>query len=211
MNPVTVRRIKILDGVYFSFRLLEHHYESMYRSCAAIPDDKAHIVAALASCWGFIDVLHRLRELAQSVPGLSGKTPELRRFLERTELAERYRHYIQHLRGELGQTQPNPFPVWGSLSWVDPNDPGLTHTVMIGARLPNTSYTGAVFDTVERRWVSRVCLGVAEFSFNFDPIFQEAMSFEKFVVPWMLAQDADTLTATSDVPIFSTRFFVGNA
>ncbi len=210
MDKHSVLRIKVLDGLHFSFRLLEYHYESMYRSCAAIPTDRAQLVPALASCWGFIDVLHRLRELAQTVSGLSGNCPERRRFLERTKLAEEYRHYIQHLRQELGRATPDPQPVWGSLSWVDPGDASLTHTVMIGARLPKTAYTGAVFDTVERRWVSRVCLGVGRSSFNFDPLFEEAVAFEKFVVPWMLAQAADTISVASDLPIFSARIVMGN-
>ena len=210
LNPVTIRRIRVLDGVYFSFRLLEHHYTAMYQACAAISTDRTQLIAALASCWGFIDVLHRLRELAQTIPGLSGKNPERERFLEHTDLAETYRHYIQHLREELGAIQPKPSPVWGSLSWVDQHDPELSHTVMIGAHLPNSTYTSAVYDSVERRWVSRVTLGVGETSFNFDPIFEEAMVFEKFVIPWMIAQDTDVLTISSDLPIFSMRFGIGN-
>jgi len=192
--------------MHFSFRLLEHHYRGMYQFCTGIEEDQTRIAAAFASCWGFIDVLHRLRELAQVIPGLGHKAQELKRFLGRTKLAEPYRHYIQHLRRELVKSEPNPFPVWGSLTWVDSQDPNLTHTVMLGANLGNTGYSGAVFDTVERRWVSRVCLGVGTDSFNFDPIFEEAMIFEKFVVPWMLAHDADTLTVLREPPIISIRF-----
>lgn len=79
---------------------------------------------------------------------------------------------------------------------------------MFGARLPNTSYTGAVFDTVERRWVSRVCLGVRDWSLNFDPLFEEARAFERFIVPWMLAQDDSRISVSADLPIFTTRFVV---
>lgn len=211
MDPLEIRRIKLLDGMHYSFRLLEHHYMSMYHSCADIPKANDSVVAALASCWGFIDVLHRLRELAQSVPGLGGKKPELRRFLSASALAEQYRHHIQHLRRELGKPSPSPFPVWGSLSWVDPQDQQVTHTVMIGARLPSTEYSGAVFDTHKQRWVSRVCLSVGKSVFNFDPIFEEAKVFEKFVMPWMLARTAVTLNESGDLPIVSARIMFKNA
>jgi hypothetical protein len=210
MDERTLRRIKVLDGLHFSFRLLEYHHQAMYPACSAIPTDKAQLIPALASCWAFIDVLHRLRELSQVIPGLSRKLPELRRFLERTALAEQCRHYIQHLRSELGRPSPEAGPVWGSISWVDPGDSSVTYTVMFGARLPNTSYTGAVFDTVERRWVSRVCLGVRDWSFNFDPLFEETMVFERFVMPWMLTQDGDRVNVSADLPIFTTRFVVND-
>src|SRR5918994_8011768 len=64
----------------------------------------------------------RLRDLAQSIPGLGRKDPELKRFLATTELAERCRHYIQHLRQELADIEDHADPVWGSLSWEDPAD-----------------------------------------------------------------------------------------
>jgi hypothetical protein len=175
MNKQMLRRVKVLDGLHFSFQLLEYHHAMMYPACAAVPTDRSKLVPALASCWSFIDVLHRLRELSQAVPGLAGRTPERRRFLERTAIAEKCRHYIQHLRSELARPSPETWPVWGSLSWVDPDDQLTTHTVMFGAHLPDTNYTGAVFDTVERRWVSRVCLGVKEWSFNFDPLFEASV------------------------------------
>lgn len=208
MDALTTRRIRVLDGLHFSFKLLEHHHANMYGACAAIPSDNTRIIPALASCWGFIDVMHRLRELAQSVPGLGGRRIELREFLSSTSLAERYRHYIQHLRSELAKADPNPSPVWGSLSWVDPDDVQLSHTVMIGARLPQTTYSGAVFDRQECRWVSRVCLGVESTSFNFDPMFESAAKFDKFVVPWILSQDGEKLTVTNEFQIVSTRIVI---
>ena len=200
MDIRTQRRLRVFDGLHFSFRLLEYHHHTMYPACSAIPRDKAQLIPALASCWAFIDVLHRLRELSQVIPGLRDTAAELRRFRERTVLAEQCRHYIQHLRSELARPSPEARPVWGSLSWVDPTDSLVGHTVMFGAHLPNASYSGAVFDTVERRWVSRVCLGVLDWSFNFDPLFEEAMAFERFIIPRMLAEDGDP--ATNRPPIY---------
>ena len=207
MNPLATRHLKVLDGMRFSFRLLEHHYRGLYPSCVLIPKDNAQVVPALASCWGFIDSLHRLRELTAAAPGLGGKKPEVKRFLAATSLAEDCRHYIQHLRHELAKSQPSPFPVWGSLSWVDQ---ALTHTVIIGTRLPEVQYSGAVFDTHERRWLSKVCLGVENSSFNFDPIFEETKAFEQFVIPWLLAQHVGVLTVSQQFPIINTRMAFKN-
>jgi len=206
MNDLTIRHIKLLDGLRFSFRLLEYHHAAMYPACVAIPTDRSQLIPALASCWAFIDVLHRVRELAQAVPGLCGKSQERKRFLVSTALAEQCRHYIQHLRQKLAKPSADPRPVWGSLSWVDPNNLGMSHTVMFGAQIPNTQYTGAVFDMVERRWVSKVCLGVGDASFNFDPLFEEAVIFEKFIIPWMLARNPEGPRVTEELPTFTTCF-----
>jgi hypothetical protein len=72
---------------------------------------------------------------------------------------------------------------------------------MIGATLPGTEYSGAVFDLDNNRWVSRVCLGVGETSSN----FEETVAFEKFVVPWMLAQEVGKIRVSSELPTFSAR------
>lgn len=205
MNRFTLRRVKILDGLFYSFRLLEHHHDAMYPRCCQIRQQRREIVPALAACWGFVDVLHRLRELSQVVPGLSRKNSHLKNFLNRTKLAEKYRHYIQYLRGELSKVETNSYPVWGSLSWVDPDDSLGCHTVMIGAQLPKTEYTSTVYDRVERKWVSRVTLGIAGSSFNFDPVFEDVRIFEVFIMPWLEELEADTLNMTEELPIVTAR------
>jgi hypothetical protein len=206
MDERTTRQVKVLEGMHFSFRLLEYHSESMYGSCSAIPKDRAQIIPALAHCWGFIDALHRLRELAQVVPGLKGQYPERRRFIAETKLVEGYRHYIQHLKREVGQRKiVSTQPVWGSLSWVDPEDASATHTVQLGSKVVETTYTGAVYDTVEKRWVSRVCLSVGGSSFNFDVLFREVTTFAAFMKSWMAAH-GDGAAMSDDLPIFTVHF-----
>jgi hypothetical protein len=166
-----------------SFAMLEHIYEDLHGVCADVKANTRSLSLAFLRCWSFIDTVHRIRELAQVVPGLSLKRAEVRRFLEATSIAEVFRHYIQHLRSELSKAPGNTFPVWGSLSWVDPDDPALTHTALAGAQVGETRFVGCVFDTVERKWVSKVSLSVDDRSFNFDPIYSECMQFRDFVVP----------------------------
>lgn len=213
MDTLAVRRIKVLDGLFYSFKLLDHHHAQLYPTCSKVRENSSMAVAALAACWGFVDVFHRARELAQLVPGLSRRNPELKRFLQKTHLAEEYRHYIQHLRGELANTESHGFPVWGSLSWVDADDESVSHTAMIGSLPPDAriSYSGAVFDTVEKKWVSRVSLGIRGSLFNFDPMLEAARSFETFVIPYILERCEPKTEYIAQLTIFSARFVVGNS
>lgn len=203
-----IRIVKCLDGLDYSFRVLEHIHLSLHETCARIPADNSAVVPAIWHCWSFVDVVHRIRQIALAVPGLSKKNRELVVFLKATMLAGEYRNYIQHLRSELSKRDINPFPVWGSLAWVDPDDASLSHLVIVGAQVDGTSYTGCVFDTVEQDWVSRVCLGVNNKSLNFDPMFAACVGFREFVVPWMMSTYQPGIKVSSELPIISTSITV---
>src|SRR5450759_2252123 len=107
-----IRLVKCLDGLHFSFEMLEHANDGLYEICVRVKTDPAALAPALWRCWSVVDIVHRLRELAQAVPGLSKRSPDLVTFLRATQVAEKGRHYIQHLRSELSNGA-NPFPVWG--------------------------------------------------------------------------------------------------
>jgi len=195
-----------------SFAILEHIDSELYATCSRLPSDKELLPVAFWRAWSFVDTVHRIREVTQGVPGLSAKSAEVRRFLVATDVAEVFRHYMQHLRRELTKVPANRFPVWGSLSWVDPNDPLLTHTALAGAQVGETQYVGLVFDTVEKRWVSKVALSVEGRSFNFDPVAAECSAFRDFIVPWLMEKYAPGINRRDDLPLFSTRIqFVGGA
>ena len=198
---IELRQIRCLDGLHYSFHLLRHFYSGMWEICCKIPRDNLQVVPALAACWGFIDSLHRIREIAQSIPQLSTKHHEMRLFLSESSLAEEYRHYIQHLRGELAKDPPNPFPIWGSLSWVDADDPLKTHIAILGAQIKGTQYTGCVYDQVEKRWVSKVCLGLNNKAFNFDVLYGTAIRFENFVVPFLTESASEEVRFHDKLPI----------
>jgi len=156
-----------------------------------------------------VDVVHRIREVAEALPGLSKKEQPLRAFLSATAVVEDFRHYIQHLRSELSKKDVNPFPVWGSLSWIDPSNELRAHIVVIGARVAKTSYTGPIFDLKEKRWVSKVCLGVAGKSLNFDPVYEAAMVFRDFVIPWTMSAYAPGIRTTTELPIMTIEARLG--
>ena len=188
LSALDIQKIRCLDGLHYSFQLLSRFQSDLWATCCKIPEDNSQVISALASCWGFVDALHRIREISQCVPGLSAKHAEMRAFLSATTLIEDFRHYIQHLRRELAKQPPNTFPVWGSLSWVDPMIASRANTAILGAQIQGTNFTGCVYDTVEHKWVSKVCLGIANWSLNFDIIFLAAQRFEAFI--WLYPEFA---------------------
>jgi hypothetical protein len=206
LSALDIRKIRCLDGLHYSFQLLSHFQSDLWATCCKIPEDNTFVISALASCWGFVDALHRIREISQSVPGLSGKHPEMRAFLSATAITEDYRHYIQHLRGELAKQPPNTFPVWGSLSWVDPSMSSRAHIAILGAQIEGTNFTGCVYDTVENKWVSKVCLGIDNHSLNFDTLFSAAQRFEAFILPILTQEASAELQFHDKLPIVSVDF-----
>lgn len=199
------RLVRCVDGLAMSFAILEHIHADLHVVCARVRANKQSLPVAFLRCWSFVDTVHRIREVAQAIPGLSRKNTELRLFLDTTIIAGEFRDYIQHLRSELSKLPGNTFPVWGSLSWVDPTDPQLTHTALAGAQVGETQFVGCVFDTVEGRWVSNVALSVGGLSFNFDPIFSACIRFRDFIIPWLLTSYAPGIQSQDELPIMSTR------
>ncbi len=185
---------------------MEYNYKELYEKCASIKNNNEDLIPALSMCWSIIDSIHRIREISQAVPGLNKKDQNLISFLNETKIAEDYRHYIQHLRGELSKKNLNPFPVWGSLSWIDPDDECNSHLVIFGSQIEGTSYSGCVYDRFEGKWVSKVSLSIENYSFNFDPIYNASIKFKSFILPWIKANYKPGIDIKDKLPIISTRF-----
>ncbi|MBI4566251.1 MAG: hypothetical protein HY716_16320 [Planctomycetes bacterium] len=201
-----IRIVKCLDGLHYSFEILDYAYADLYTTCVKIKEDPSAIVPALWRCWTIVDTIHRIREIAQATPGLSKKAPELVAFLKGTDLAKDYRHYIQHLRKELSKNPVDPFPVWGSLSWVDPTVPLGCLNVLSGAQVGKTHYTSCVYDKIKGDWVSKVCLGAVGMSFDFDLLYGFCVEFRKFIMPWIMNTYAPGIRVTTKPAIISAKF-----
>lgn len=200
-----LRNLKCLDGLHYSFELLNHSYNGLYERCSSINEDQENLIPALSKCWMIIDCVHRIREISQSIPGLSQKKSELKMFLQKTEIAETCRHYIQHLRNNLSKKDIDPYPVWGTLSWVDRNDNTISHTAVIGSPIPGMKIYGCVYDTQEKKWVSKVSLAVQSISFNFDPINDAVDRFKDFIIPWLLKNYEPGITVTTKIQLISLK------
>jgi hypothetical protein len=81
ISPLEVRKIRCLDGLDYSFQMLKYYYEGLWETCCDIPLNDKKVVPALASCWGFVDALHRIREISQAIPGLRDVPPSIRPLL----------------------------------------------------------------------------------------------------------------------------------
>ena len=209
-SALDVRKIRCLDGLHYAFLMLRHHHGGLWETCCEIPVKGASLIAALAAAWGFVDAVYRIREIAQSVPGLSPKQPEVQAFLAATAPAEDTFQYLHHLRSELANDHPgNTFPVWGTLSWVDPDHPLRAHMAVLGTQLEGAQYTGCTFDTAEKKWGSRVCLGVNGKSFGFDPVFDAAVAFESFVLPRLGERPVAASDSGEVLPLVSLDFIRG--
>jgi hypothetical protein len=199
------RLVRFLDGFSMSFAMLGHAHSELQTVCPALLVDKSKMPVAFWLCWSFVDAVHRIRELAQAVPGLGRKPPELRTFLDATTDAEQFRNYIQHLRSELSSPNQNTCPVWGVLSWVDPHDSKVAHIALAGSQVGETQFPGCVYDTVNNQYVSRVCLSVNRIAFDFDPVFAACMQFRDFIIPWLQSTYAPGIALSTDFPIVSIR------
>jgi hypothetical protein len=197
-----VRIVKCLDGLHYSFEILQQAYSDLYPTCQKIKNDPGALPAALWRAWSVVDAVHRIREITQGIRGLSGSNQQLKDFLGATAVAEDLRHYIQHLRKGLGKKDVNPYPVWGTLSWVDPEVPIVSYTVLSGARVNITHFPGAVYDKLHRQWASKVCLSADGKSFNFDPVYQACMTFRDFILSWILSTFKPGIQVTTKPPVF---------
>jgi hypothetical protein len=171
------RLVRFRDGFWFSRALLRREAAELEDLRSRLrPEARDDLLLAVATGWQIVDTVHRVRGLAQATPGMNQGDAAVRGFLASTIVAEAFRHYVQHLRGELGKRDVDRFPVWGSVSWVSATDESTTFTAVTGTVPAGTEISGAVYDRLERRWVSRVSLSIRGIVFNVDPIVEATVS-----------------------------------
>ena len=194
------RLILSLDGLAISFSMLETIYGELQPACDRIRSDNEKLAEALLYSWFFIDIVHRIRRIAESLPGLS-KNAEARIFLDATSVAERFRHYVQHLDKELKKIPRNTFPVWGSLSWVDLEDKTLSYAVPAGSNVGQRDTHFTTYNIKTGEWVSNVSLNACDSTFNFDPIFAACSRFRDFIIPWICNTYKGKVNFPRELPI----------
>ena len=198
------KQIKCCEGLHYSFELLDINFTTLYDKCIGIPENTENNLFALTQGWFIVDLVHRIREISQTVPGLSHNEPKLKNFLRETKVAEDFRHYIQHLRAELTKSDLIQTPVWGTLSWIDPEDKNCSYIAITGSRLENTSYPGCTFDIIQNQWISRVCLCIGDFSFDFDLVYEATQIFKEFIYSWMKNSLGIEIKKNQKLPILKT-------
>lgn len=201
------RLYKFFEAMHYSDFVLRQNYDELNSLIEHLEKENGSaIVRAQMICWTIIDTIHRIREVAQNIPGLSRRNEHLKKLVQETAIVEKFRNYVQHLRNELSKKEMNNFPVWGSFSWIDHNDPRVSHTAISGGWDGKTSFPSSVYDTVEKRWVSRTSLSIADLSCNIDPIYERTMSFTSFCLSWMKDILGEKVTLHDKVPVVSIAF-----
>lgn len=197
--------LQVLDSLCLSYQMLDHLYDGLHVYVAGLKHDYLRLAPVYLRCWSIVDVVHRIREIAQCTPGLNVKCLEVRRFLGETTAAEHFRHYILHLHSEMANRPETLHPVWGSLSWVDVEEPTVSHIAFSASQVEKTTYTSCIWDTEEKKWVSTVSLGMRDCLFHFDPIVGACTQFRDFVLPWVHTRYASNVPADTRLPIASIR------
>ena len=200
------RLLRTLDALEISFAIFDSQHQALYPKCLDLLTNPKNVAFAFDVAWSIVDTVHRIREVAQAVPGLNTKRLEVRRFLTATALAETLRHYIQHLRNELLKQPENPYPVWGSLAWADATEPMMTHTVLSGASRKGLWHPSGTYDLAKGGWGSRVTLTVGTHAFEFDPIAVAVHQFADFIVPWIRMNYGPEMPEYSTPNISSVQF-----
>jgi hypothetical protein len=206
------RLFRFLDGFHQSLALITIQYADL---CAVqsrlTPEDQVLIMRGISLAWSIVDSVHRVRELAEAMPGLKASDKERRDFLAATAIAEGFRHYIQHLRGELSKPEIDNFPVWGTFSWVDPKDDKQCYSALTGTIVGKISIQSCVFDSWEKRWVSKVTISIRGQSFNIDPIYAATIRFCKHAVQWIVGLKSGQFKVQENIPVVLARFEQGLA
>lgn len=194
---IKIKIIRYLEGMNYTFSLLDYSYTDLYEVCLSINKDKSKIIPALSRCWQIIDMTHRIRELCQSTPCLNKDDRDVKSFLDNTKSAEEFRQYVQHLRQELPDLQDKQYPVFGSLSWVDSENDKKCYIAIVGTLLIEEAEkagiqrvsSGTVYDTYENKFVSKVTLTLSSshfnMSYNFDPIYDATVKFKQFIMQYL--------------------------
>lgn len=121
------KQILLFDGIRLSVEMIDFAYNRLYKnlsslSAKAIDVPKQEISDACILCWidiwNIIDSGYRLRQLLQSFPSLKQNDPILQLFYRNTEIFEKTRHIIQHIRTEIDNYIKADVPIFGVLSWV---------------------------------------------------------------------------------------------
>ncbi|MGD0013553.1 MAG: hypothetical protein ABSD56_03885 [Bryobacteraceae bacterium] len=159
-----------------AYHRLQKTLPLMTKKMEDVDKDTPSSVSVMLDAWSIVDSLHRLRGLAEKMPGVKGKykNPKFRLFMGSTENITTLRHTVQHLDTEIGGVvDDKDWAVLGSLSWclVNPERNEITAcTFMPGIPMGSRPLINPAgrriwhlpvdFITIERSGVS-VCLSDA--------------------------------------------------
>jgi hypothetical protein len=111
-----------------------------------------NVISVLNYAHGLIDHLVRFEKIARSVPKISQKGTEFRKFREAMGSLVDARNQIQHINRNTVNNYTGP--LLGSVSWVSS---GVNYTAGFSDVGRERSIPGLVYDTQEKRFLSEFC------------------------------------------------------
>ena len=178
-----------LEMLYLIFSRLEKNLANIV-SCYEKQDNGGKLsVGALLDAWSFIDVVHRIRELIQQTPQMSKRASAIQIFLRSTSQIEDLRHYIQHLRTAIPKLPIESNPLWGSLSWVPPNDQTKCYSIFPGSSFVvgtgKISASSCVYDQVEKRFIQDLILEAFGKVVDLKKVYTYICELESYIEEWV--------------------------
>ncbi len=134
--------------------------------------------SAFSDAWQLIDIVHRVRELAQQNPAIREREPKTQVFLRSTKSVEDLRHYVQHFRSGIGELPAVSSPIFGFLSWVSALDDQKCFIAWSGTILPATETWSCFYDRVDRRFVQRLLLRAGTHTLDLDQCVSSLEAYE---------------------------------
>jgi hypothetical protein len=144
------RQKLMMDSFVDNGRLALIEFENYLENTGSIEID--NVISVLNYAHGLIDHLVRFEKIARSVPRISQKSTEFRKFREAMGSLVDARNQIQHINRNAVNNYTGP--LLGSVSWIST---GVNYTAGFSDVGRERSVPGLVYDTKEKRFLSEFC------------------------------------------------------
>jgi hypothetical protein len=203
----------IVDALRYSLVLEYRAYAAISRALRAIERDRrlhpseARALSAINNAWHIVDVVHRVRGLITSVPGLPNKTPEVQVFLRNTAPTEDFRNLYQHLNSEIGKIRTTTNPIMGVLSWVTQN-PSKSITMFLGTGAADIQVHTVALDTWRGEFAQTRLFSAGNRDLELDKIHAGCKRIGSYLNEWLRSNNK---LAEEEMKVGVFRFDLRNA
>ena len=180
-----------LDGLRYSFQMSNLVSRRIGGTLDEIarnhPDSytEEQVTSALLDAWILIDICHRVRGIAQGMPGLSRKLSGIQIFLRGTEQIESLRDYVQHFRNEIPNIPLESNPLWGVLSWTPTFDKTKAYSIFSGKLVGGVTGHSLTFDVNNAQFVTEIRLQANGINVNLVSVSKHLVKLKDCISAWL--------------------------
>lgn len=128
----------------------------------------------LLSAVAFVDFAHRFGSLADSLPLINKRKPQIKQLRSALISTESARNHLQHMRGDLSSNDPIEYPLLGSLSWIKGHRCFL---ISFGQATEMNNLFSIAFDATKMQWTTTYQYQVKDTTISLDAVMQEMRAF----------------------------------